>query len=201
MSTKKGDEPRSQEDVLKEHKLVRELTKERGRLPNTTSILGYVGDSGSPDIVRVYLNLDFDEYVDVRRQDILHATEAGEDMIQFGGTLLWVDKNASCKHVQVTSDEVQAQFLEGEIAGTYLDFETPETYGSEGGFAIPTPYGCRRGGGFAIPTPYGCRRGGGFAIPTPYGCRRGGGFAAAPVGFAYIIGGGRAPTYSRCPLK
>jgi hypothetical protein len=92
LASKKSDESSSQGDALKEHKLVRELTKENGQPPNATSLVGYVGDSGSSDIVRVYLNLNFDEYVEVPKDGILHATEVGEDMIEFGGTLLWIDK-------------------------------------------------------------------------------------------------------------
>ena len=83
-------------------------------------IKGYVGKSDSNDIVRIYLNLNFNEYVEIVKSDILHVEELSTDDLEHGGTCVWIRKDAEITNVKTESLKQQAQFLEGEIARAQL---------------------------------------------------------------------------------
>ncbi len=104
-------------DNLKEHKLVGKLVKD-GEVIDHTIIKGYVGKSSSDKKIRVYLNLRFNQYVEVNKTDILHAEEVAEDEMEFGGTCMWIRKDAEMNFV--TSITQKAQFIEGQIVQSQL---------------------------------------------------------------------------------
>jgi hypothetical protein len=118
ISTMAEEKPKkgSKDDALREHDLVGKIVTEAGQPGNAVMLVGYVGKSGSNDIVRLYLNLNFDEYVDINRADILHAAEAPQDVLTFGGTYIWCKKDAHLNHVYVESNKLQAKFLEGSLS-------------------------------------------------------------------------------------
>ena len=94
--------------------LAKKLTK-NGRPTNPMRIKGYIGQSDW-DTVRLYLNLEFDEYVTIKKENILNAEDVSEDELEYGGTCLWVDKNAEISHVKVESTKEEARFLGGLIS-------------------------------------------------------------------------------------
>jgi hypothetical protein len=138
---------------LKIHELARELIKKVDNPPNLVMLIGYIGESKSQDRVRLYLNLNFDEYVEVLRKDIRHTKEADKDMIEFGGTCIWVDKTATITHTKLQASEVRAEFLKGTISTSYLR-ETRRA--RRGIFAFPMPPPLEEPGG-PTPTPNPCR--------------------------------------------
>lgn len=77
---------------------------------------GYVGSSDVLDAICLYLNLEFDTCVYIKRNDILHVQEAPENELEFGGTYVWVRKDAEITHARTESVKEKASFLEGEIA-------------------------------------------------------------------------------------
>lgn len=77
---------------------------------------GYVGSSDTPDTVCLYLSIDFDTSLYIKKSDILHVQEAPEGELEFGGTYIWVRKDAEITHVRTESTKEKASFLEGEIA-------------------------------------------------------------------------------------
>ncbi|MEI5604268.1 hypothetical protein, partial [Streptomyces brasiliscabiei] len=81
---------------------------------------GYIGKSESPEEVRLYLNLKFDEYIDIPKNEILHADDAPADVIPLGGTYLWVSEHAAITHRRVDVTKSQAKFIEGSITQRYL---------------------------------------------------------------------------------
>ena len=116
MSTNKGSKPDGS-DPLREHYLAKKLIKD-GKPVDYTCIKGYVGKSDSVDIVRIYLNLQFNEYVEINKSDIFHAEES--DDIEHVGTCIWVRKDAEITRVRVEATKQQAKFMQGEIAQAQL---------------------------------------------------------------------------------
>lgn len=104
------------EGLLKEHKLVRKLAKRGAEGGGAVKLKGYVGSSDSPDTVCLYLTLDFDDCVYVKKNDILHVEEAPESELEMGGTYIWVKKDAEITHTRTESIKEKAGFLEGDIA-------------------------------------------------------------------------------------
>lgn len=103
------------EGLLKEHKLVRKLAKRGAEGGGAVKLKGYVGSSDSPDTVCLYLTLDFDDCVYVKKNDILHVEEAPESELEMGGTYIWVKKDAEITHTRTESIKEKAGFLEGDI--------------------------------------------------------------------------------------
>ena len=97
---------------LREHELVRKLS-DSGKPIDVIRIKGYVGKSDSNDMIRLYLNLNFNEYVEVNKSDIVHAEET--DDIEQGGTCIWINSKAEITRVKVESTKEQARFIEGQI--------------------------------------------------------------------------------------
>ena len=116
MSKSKGSEPDGN-DPLREHDLAKKLLKD-GKPVDYICVKGYVGKSDSNDIIRIYLNLQFNEYVEINKSDILHAEEI--DDIEHGGTCIWVRKDAEITRVRVETTKQQAKFMQGEIAQAQL---------------------------------------------------------------------------------
>ena len=113
---KTGSEDSSKEkDALKEHEIASKIVKESG-YGNATLLVGYIGKTDKDNSVRLYFNLNFDEFVDIPRDSILHAANASEDVLPFGGTYLWVKKDEHITHIRIESTKQQAKFLQGSIS-------------------------------------------------------------------------------------
>ena len=62
---------------------------------NATSLRGYVGPSSNEETVRLYSSLeDLSESVDVLRKDILHSAPTPDSVLPYGGTIIWLSKDA-----------------------------------------------------------------------------------------------------------
>lgn len=94
-------------DPLKEHELAKklvghELAKNMDETygpGNITRLDGYVGPAPSKDVVRLYLNDNFDECIDVPRKSILHAVNAPEDVLRWGGTTIWIKNDVQLEKI------------------------------------------------------------------------------------------------------
>ena len=102
-------------ESLSEHHLVGKIVKDPSKPGNAILLQGYVGKSDSPDLVRLYLDLNFDNYVDIPKNEILHSADAPEGVLEFGGTYIWVSKDTEISYVQVRTTKKQAKFLEVDI--------------------------------------------------------------------------------------
>jgi len=111
------------EGLLKEHELSKKLAKSAG---GAMRIKGYVGSSDSPDTVCLYLNLDFNDCVYIKKSDILDVEEAPESELEFGGTYIFVKKDSEINQVRTESIKTKASFLEGDIAKAQIKKEEKE---------------------------------------------------------------------------
>jgi len=101
------------EELLKEHELSKKLAKSAS---GAMRLKGYVGSSDSPDTVCLYLNLDFNDCLHIKKSDILDVEEAPENELEFGGTSMLIKKDSEINHVRTESIKAKASFLEGDIA-------------------------------------------------------------------------------------
>jgi hypothetical protein len=141
------DQKTGKKDPLEEHDVVKRLVKETRSPSETTMFMGYVGKSDSNDTYRLYLNLDFTEFIDIPKKSIRNAVGVSESIIPFGGTCIWVEKTAVLKYVHIESTSQQAEFLKGDIYNRYV---RRSLYGATGPSysAVPSLGNC--------PTIYGC---------------------------------------------
>lgn len=108
---------RESRPALSEDALAQALVPDPGQgPPNAVVLQGYLGRGATDGTWRIYFSAHFDSYVEVNDADILYTRQLPDDQ----GSLVWVSRSASLQHVQVQSQQVQAEFLAGGISSTHL---------------------------------------------------------------------------------
>jgi hypothetical protein len=109
------------ESPLDEHPIVGAIVgKDPLRVPDITSFIGYVGKSSSEDHIRLYSDLEFRNYLEIKRDDILHSEKLSDKVLEFGGTQLWIKADAEILHIEINQVKQQAKFLSGQITQRYV---------------------------------------------------------------------------------
>jgi hypothetical protein len=107
---------------VREHPLVSRLVPDPGTPAEATvKLAGYVGKAMREGHLRLYPSLDdLSSYLEIRREDVVHAEEVPESVMEHGGTYLWVKESAELVQGQTQATKIQAQFLGGGIAAEHL---------------------------------------------------------------------------------
>jgi hypothetical protein len=103
-------------DEIKEHDLAKRIAKDTNLPGGVTVLCGYVGKSGSEDTVRLYTSIEFNEYYEIKKDDVSASKEVSEDVLPFGGTCIFVKSDAEVNHVIIESTKEQAKFLGGIVS-------------------------------------------------------------------------------------
>jgi hypothetical protein len=103
-------------DEIKEHDLAKRIAKDTNLPGGVTVLCGYVGKSGSEDTVRLYTSIEFNEYYEIKKDDVSASKEVSEDVLPFGGTCIFVKSDAEVNHVIIESTKEQAKFLGGMVS-------------------------------------------------------------------------------------
>ena len=113
--------------ALGENALLRNLVTD-GEAPNAVTFLGYIGRSANEGVITLYPTLnDLSFGVEIAESDVLHATEAAESELPYGGMVLWVRKDAevtvrSVRKVQASrlggAGPVRARLTGPQVKGT-----------------------------------------------------------------------------------
>lgn len=92
--------------------------------PQARAFFGFL--KRSPDhqasrLWRLYLSLDFDDYIEINEgTDLLGSVSLETPQNPLGGTIVWVKRTAILRRVGVELRQVQADFLRGELTAQYL---------------------------------------------------------------------------------
>ena len=86
--------------------------------PHTLLLKGYVGASSEEGHIRLYLDSELSDYVEIPEAAILHSQEMPKDKSSIGGSYVWIQRNAKVIHGPVVNDRPKASFLEGRIMAT-----------------------------------------------------------------------------------
>lgn len=103
---------------LKQDPVVEKLVRDPSR-PGARLVSGYVGKSDREGRWRIYLNLEFSEYLEVSKEDVLHSERLAEET-SASGTWVWVKEDARVEHVRTRPKQARAEFLRGDIASAFL---------------------------------------------------------------------------------
>jgi hypothetical protein len=98
---------------LDPHPLVQKLSDGGGEPQNTVAIHGYPGQAPADGEWLLWLSLAFTDSVQGRDEDIVHSETLPDDQ----GTVLYVKADAKLQHRHVQTQNVEASFLGGGIAG------------------------------------------------------------------------------------
>jgi hypothetical protein len=83
--------------------------------PATLLLKGFIGASSEKGYVRLYLDTELSDYVEIPEQAILHSQEIPKEKSPIGGSYIWIQRDASVIHGPVVADRTKASFLEGRI--------------------------------------------------------------------------------------
>jgi hypothetical protein len=130
---------------LKQDRLVDSLVPEPQSHQPSVMLTGFVGKASGDKMWRLYMSAQMDEYVEFPEAALLHSEAVPERDDPLGGTTVWLRPDTPLQHTRVTSRQVQAGFLQGEItagylggaAGARLTVPRPET-----GYACTRNYVC-----------------------------------------------------------
>jgi hypothetical protein len=105
---------------LRQHELIDKLVPDPAQ-PQTLAVLsGLLGRSPRSGYWRLYLTAAFDEFAEVREEDIVHSQSLTPAQSALGRTIVWVRSGASVQHTRQSSRQTQAEFLQGTIATRYV---------------------------------------------------------------------------------
>ena len=83
-----------------------------GPIEAVVDVVGYVGDAGDPEVVRMHPDRDFQAFMDFSVDDIVTSSPINPDD-PLGKAVLWV-RSDSMMHVDVFSEAAES-VLEGEL--------------------------------------------------------------------------------------
>jgi hypothetical protein len=96
-----------QENNLQVHPLLKKLGVEGAA--NAISLTGYVGPASHDGNLRLYSSLeDLSNSVEVRREDVLHSAPTPESVLPYGGTIIWLKKDAQVTYHRTEKTVVSA---------------------------------------------------------------------------------------------
>jgi hypothetical protein len=95
--------------------------------PDARAVVGYVSGGPNSRAVKLYVNLDLHDYLEIRPNDILDRRTLGSDE-SLPRVVLWLKGSAAVRAVRVFRVDAQAQFLSGRIAEQFLQGAAGTSY-------------------------------------------------------------------------
>ncbi len=108
----------SPKQPLQADSLVEQLAPAKGQ--STIQLSGWLGKATEDGAWKLYLTPKLDEYVQFSEKDVIHSRQLSTDASPLGGTMVWLNADATLQYVQVTTQREQAGFLSGSIASAYM---------------------------------------------------------------------------------
>ena len=87
--------------------------------PNTLLLKGFIGASSEAGHIRLYLDNELSDYVEIPEAAILYSQEIAKEKSPIGGSYIWIQRDATVIHGPAVTDRPKASFLEGRIMPVY----------------------------------------------------------------------------------
>jgi hypothetical protein len=111
----------------------------------TTLLTGFLGEGAPSGGVRLYLTPQFDQYVDLSADDVVHTSPLTTDDSGLGATMVWLKAGTPVRLSRTVSQHVQAEFLQGAITTAFMpagSFSAMPTVLAATGYACTRNYVC-----------------------------------------------------------
>ncbi|MEO8286038.1 MAG: hypothetical protein ABI670_06345 [Chloroflexota bacterium] len=122
MGNNDGDPEGPQQPEWIQDKLLSDLEDGLGgteHLPQDLVVFwGYAANAERPECARLYLNIQFNEYIEFEKADMVFSKDMGQANEPLSGIVVWLKKNSPVKHVRVQTLDLQRGFLQGDIVGS-----------------------------------------------------------------------------------
>ena len=104
----------------KQDELIKNLVPDPSQVPNLKRRDGWLGKSSRKDYWRLYLTPELNNYLEFREEDAVHTLSLESDLNPFGGTSVFLKREAELLHTRTTSSQAQAEWLSGDITMEHL---------------------------------------------------------------------------------
>jgi hypothetical protein len=98
--------------------LVAQLAPAKGQ--STIQLTGWLGEGTEGGTWKLFLTPKLDEYVQFSERDVAHSQQLPSDSSPLGGTMVWLNSDATMQYIRVVSPREPAGFLSGSIASAYM---------------------------------------------------------------------------------
>jgi hypothetical protein len=132
---------RAQHPELRPDRVVERVVGSGASSRPVAVLTGLLGQGSADGVWRLYLSQSFDEYVEFDAADVVHS-ESVNEAVPLDGTRVWVEASAKLQYTQVSSRQVQADFLRGGITSAHLSRAGAASFESSARSA--TGYACTR---------------------------------------------------------
>lgn len=82
-------------------------------------VVGFAGDGAAEHRCRLYLSIEFDNYIEFDSSDIIASRKRSDGDNGIQHTIVWLKRDAVINQTKVRTREVQARFLRGSIADRF----------------------------------------------------------------------------------
>lgn len=104
-----------EEGRLHMDELVAALVPDPKAPPDALLLSGFVGDSSEEGHVRLYFDAEMRVYVDIPRDAVLYSRPLPEELSPFGGSYVWIRRDAELVQGKMGTERKKARFFEGPI--------------------------------------------------------------------------------------
>jgi hypothetical protein len=115
-----GQDPAEQEPRLVADGLVDRLVADPGQHEPLVCLTGYMGHGAAEGVWRLYLNRQLDEYLEFNGSDVSHTEPVAGGGSPAEATRVWLRIGTTIRHTRVSSRQVQAEFLQGGLASSFM---------------------------------------------------------------------------------
>jgi hypothetical protein len=108
--------------------LVEKLVPDPSHHEPAVCLSGFLGRGTKEGKWRLYLNNRLDEYIEFDESDLLHSETLATGQESRGGTSVWLREGATLRQTRVTSRQIQADFLQGDLASKFIPTDGPVAF-------------------------------------------------------------------------
>lgn len=116
----------TEDDVPAEPGFVTALVSDPNEPPETVMLVGFPGRSSEEGHIRLYLDPQLSEFVDVPEADVLHSQAAPTSAAALETTCTWVRRNAELVHGKAGPHQLKTRLPATQLAYPYQAF--PHSY-------------------------------------------------------------------------
>jgi hypothetical protein len=102
--------------------LIKELVGDPKQIPNLIVLVGFLGrntreDEEDDGYLRLYLTPTLNDYITFKRDDLVYHRPLSPERSPAGGSIVWLNRDATVRRTRIESRQLQAEFLRGK----YMD--------------------------------------------------------------------------------
>ena len=93
------------------------------------TFVGYPGDSTTSGRKRLYLDIEFNTYIDVEEKDILLVKPVAREILEYGGVRIWVSRYTEIIYGGTFTQKIHSKVIQEELKNNKHDVLIPGQLG------------------------------------------------------------------------